>query len=303
MHAWSDWTEWHQVYQLIYGSGDPQLLLESHDHDLASEAPKASLARALTLISRWLRKNVGANEHTKALKMQKLLLVEAISIKKMRERSQAQQDDFLQAERQNSSKFRLIQLVELAAKTAAYKKSKQGGKLAMRDIAEQQGLPSFLVHLRHQAVHEAQSMTAELLQKGIKRMQHYLFESYWYPLLLRIMRRDEQIETFRQQVLQYRIGQPGTLILATPPSIDKLMQEGADSGAGGGVPLHLQIRQTLNKYNRSNLKLSVPLDLNQSCDLCKLLVDSSLQQLQVKFKDMKLLRKMVNQFHSANGGS
>jgi hypothetical protein len=44
-----------------------------------------------------------------------------------------------------AASFRLVHLVELGAKTLAYKKSKQGGKLAMRDVAEQQGIPSFLV--------------------------------------------------------------------------------------------------------------------------------------------------------------
>lgn len=68
--------------------------------------------------------------------MQKMLLVEAISIIKSQNVKEIKHDNFSLAERQNSSKFRLIQLVELAAKTAAYKKSKQGGKLAMRDIAE-----------------------------------------------------------------------------------------------------------------------------------------------------------------------
>jgi hypothetical protein len=48
-----------------------------------------------------------------------------------------------------ASSFRLVQLIELGAKSAAYKKSKLGGKLAMRDIAEAQGLPSYLVQLRH----------------------------------------------------------------------------------------------------------------------------------------------------------
>lgn len=58
-------------------------------------------------------------------------------------------------ERNIASNFRLIQMVELGAKAAGYKKSKTGAKLAMRDVAEQRGLPSFLVELRHQAVHEA----------------------------------------------------------------------------------------------------------------------------------------------------
>jgi hypothetical protein len=41
--------------------------------------------------------------------------------------------------------FRLIHLVELGAKTAEYKKSKQGGKLAMKNVAEELGFPTFLV--------------------------------------------------------------------------------------------------------------------------------------------------------------
>jgi hypothetical protein len=40
-------------------------------------------------------------------------------------------------------------MVELGAKTVAYKKSKQGGKLAMKTIAEELGFPPFLVSLRH----------------------------------------------------------------------------------------------------------------------------------------------------------
>ena len=73
-------------------------------------------------------------------------------------------------ERLMSANYRLIQLVELGAKTVAYKKSKQGGKLAMRDIAEQQGLPSFLVQIRHQCVHEAQSITFEVLKIATQRL-------------------------------------------------------------------------------------------------------------------------------------
>ena len=69
-----------------------------------------------------------------------------------------------------ASSFRIVQLVELGAKTVQYKKSKLGGKLAMRDIAEQQGLPQFLVHLRHQAVHEASSLTFETIDIAIRRL-------------------------------------------------------------------------------------------------------------------------------------
>jgi len=85
--------------------------------------------------------------------------------------------------------FRLVQMVELAAKTAAYKKSKQGGKLAMRDIADQQGLPSFLVELRHQAVHESSSLSEELMHKAITHLQAYIFSSYWFPIFSMLTKR------------------------------------------------------------------------------------------------------------------
>ncbi len=45
--------------------------------------------------------------------------------------------------------FRLIQLIELGAKTAEYKKSKQGGKLSMKSVAAELGFPTFLIQLRH----------------------------------------------------------------------------------------------------------------------------------------------------------
>jgi hypothetical protein len=41
-----------------------------------------------------------------------------------------------QDDRLVSSAFRLVQLIELGAKSASYKKTKMGGKLAMRDVAE-----------------------------------------------------------------------------------------------------------------------------------------------------------------------
>ena len=54
-----------------------------------------------------------------------------------------------------ASNLRLIQLVEMGASTSKYRKSKQGGKLAMKNIAEELNFPTQLVALRHQAVHES----------------------------------------------------------------------------------------------------------------------------------------------------
>ena len=49
----------------------------------------------------------------------------------------------------HASLYRVMHMIELAASTVAYKKQKNGAKLAMRDVAEQHGLPTFLVQLRH----------------------------------------------------------------------------------------------------------------------------------------------------------
>ena len=48
-----------------------------------------------------------------------------------------------------TSNLRLIQLVEMGASTSKYRKSKQGGKIAMKNIAEELGFPKSLVSLRH----------------------------------------------------------------------------------------------------------------------------------------------------------
>jgi len=43
----------------------------------------------------------------------------------------------------------------MGATTSKYKKSKKGGKLAMKDVAEELNFPTELVALRHQVVHES----------------------------------------------------------------------------------------------------------------------------------------------------
>ena len=99
----------------------------------------------------WTAKNV-AGDQSKYLKMQKLLLIQTLS---MRRALKNEDEDYISSDDQLMAlNFRLIHLVEMGAKTAEYKKSKQGGKLAMKNVAEELGFPSFLVQLRHQAVHE-----------------------------------------------------------------------------------------------------------------------------------------------------
>jgi hypothetical protein len=76
--------------------------------------------------------------------MQKLLLVQTLSLRRALQTNDQEglvaSDDQIMA-----LNFRLIHLVELGAKTAEYKKSKQGGKLAMKNVAEELGFPTFLV--------------------------------------------------------------------------------------------------------------------------------------------------------------
>ena len=75
--------------------------------------------------------------------MQKLLLVQTLS---MRRALLNEAEDYVASDDQIMAlNFRLIHLVEMGAKTAEYKKSKQGGKLAMKNVAEDLGFPSFLV--------------------------------------------------------------------------------------------------------------------------------------------------------------
>jgi hypothetical protein len=172
----------------------------------------------------------------------------------------------------------LVQLVELGAKTVAYKKSKQGGKLAMKDIAEQQGLPSFLVQLRHQAVHESQSITFEIMRTALNRLQGFLFASYWHPTFVRLIKRNDQIMTLRQQLVSYRFQ-------SSAPNIDYILNDPKLSEKQS----RSELRTILNKYTKNNVKLSIPLDMNQLVDVIKMFVDCSLKMIHVKFVDLKAL--------------
>ena len=118
-------------------------------------------------MSLWLHRNVGGDS-LKYLKMQKLLLVQTLSLERVNKKHNIdgiEKDDNLMA-----LNFRLIQLVELGAKTAEYRKSKQGGKLAMKNVAQELGFPTFLVQLRHQAVHERGLLSLEVIQLAVRRL-------------------------------------------------------------------------------------------------------------------------------------
>jgi len=71
----------------------------------------------------------------------------------------------------------------------------------MRDIAIQHGLPTFLVQLRHQAVHEAGRMTKETLDQALEFLQGFIYKSYWYPILIRLIKRNEQLTIVKKQII------------------------------------------------------------------------------------------------------
>lgn len=148
----------------------------------------------------------------------------------------------------------------------------------MRDVAEQQGLPQFLVQLRHQAVHESQSVTFEIMKTALNRLQSFLFSSYWHPLFSRLMKRNEQILSLRNQLLSYRLQ-------SQAPNVDSILSDAKLSEK----QCRVELRSILNKYTKSNIKLSIPLDMNQLVDLVKMFVDCSLKHISVKFTDLKTL--------------
>lgn len=73
--------------------------------------------------------------------------------------------------------MRLIQLVEMGASTSKYRKTKQGGKIAMKNIAEELNFPTALVSLRHQAVHESRDggmHSGGIIIYAFTRLQEFL---------------------------------------------------------------------------------------------------------------------------------
>ena len=75
---------------------------------------------------------------------------------------------------------------------------------------------------------------------------------------------------------RYKIGQPGTHIV--PPNVEKLLQEPS------------KFKQSVSKFTKNNIKMTVPLELNQQVDLLKIFVDSSLAKIDVKYLDLKSLQ-------------
>jgi Las1-like len=151
MQPWSDWHEWAHVYHLLFGEMGIVPISSNGEREIdllkTSLCSETNLKKALNIINMWLLKNVGGDK-SKYLKIQKLLLIQMLSI--LRHKKMELDCDFVESDNnQMALTFRLIQMIEMGAKTAEYKKSKQGGKLSMKNIAEELGFPTFLVQLRH----------------------------------------------------------------------------------------------------------------------------------------------------------
>ncbi len=145
MFPWQDWHEWVSVFHLLFSDLSVMAACGSNEREIDLLIPShsdASLKKALGILTLWTAKNV-AGDQSKYLKMQKLLLVQTLSMRRM---LMSEGEDYVASDDQIMAlNFRLIHLVEMGAKTAEYKKSKQGGKLAMKNVADELGFPSFLV--------------------------------------------------------------------------------------------------------------------------------------------------------------
>ena len=96
MYPWTDWHEWAQVFHLMFSdlsimkpssaSEDREIdLITSRKHpimaDEESGTSETKLKKALGKLTLWTSKNV-AGDSSKYLKMQKLLLVQTLSLRR-----------------------------------------------------------------------------------------------------------------------------------------------------------------------------------------------------------------------------
>eukprot|EP00347_Sterkiella_histriomuscorum_P012109 403369864 len=277
MHPWRNWNEWIHVYHLVFGSSPQKDIIQLNVDIL--KVNMEDLRQALQIITQWLMRNVGSDQH-KYLKMQKMILTSAIQLKTLSEDKQnesdlTKHDSVTKDSNHQALIFRLIQLVELGAKTNQYKKSKQGGKLAMKNVAEELGFPKFLVQMRHQAVHESSQVSLDVIELGINKILNYLLDAYWTPIWNKYRKREQQVQVLMQQMDVFKLS-------SQPPPFDKMDDD--------------ERKKVLSKYTKGNLKLNIPLDLSQLLLLTNHLLQSTMNQIQITFKDHKGMLKMIEEF-------
>ena len=94
----------------------------------------------------------------------------------------------------------------MGASTSKYRKSKQGGKIAMKNIAEELNFPTALVSLRHQAVHESRDggmHSRGILVYAFTRMQDFIVANYWRPIEFQLAKRENLLRNLYQQIQAY----------------------------------------------------------------------------------------------------
>ena len=96
----------------------------------------------------------------------------------------------------------------MGASTSKYRKSKSGGKLAMKNIAEELNFPKTLVTLRHQAVHECRDGSMHgngVLKYAFRLLQQFLDENYWDLLEHKISKRNSHFTNFCTKLTSYTV--------------------------------------------------------------------------------------------------
>ena len=82
MYPWRDWNEWNHVYHLLFKEMG---IVKNHSFerevDLLTVKAEDNLKKAMNIITVWLLRNVGGDS-SKYLKMQKLLLVQTLSLRR-----------------------------------------------------------------------------------------------------------------------------------------------------------------------------------------------------------------------------
>tara|TARA_B110000285_G_C14693698_1_gene410226 strand:- start:160 stop:546 length:387 start_codon:yes stop_codon:yes gene_type:complete len=128
------------------------------------------------------------------------------------------------------------------------------------------------------------------MNKALQHLQGYLHTSYWYPILIRLLKRNEQISVIKDQMVQYRLSN-------VAPNVDNILKEHNQDGTDKQEKLSRQeLRTVLNKFCKNNIKLSIPLDMNLLVDVIKMFVDCSLNQIKVKFTNLKSLTDQYKSF-------
>jgi hypothetical protein len=122
---WADWDEWLHLFHLIFPSHsltfkNQSAICLSKLQENNPQLIDLKLGKALRILKNWIHRNIGSADHSRALKMQKLIVEEVLARNRNLCLSQKSllNKEVDRSERRMAASFRLVQLVELGAKTA-----------------------------------------------------------------------------------------------------------------------------------------------------------------------------------------